>query len=195
MNNQVEQFLLKAKEDASFIQKISAMKTREEVVEAAKAEGIQLTVEDIDAVNEALRQESLKNISKDTPIGQFISKLIEDKSFAELVMSQTDVEEIIRIAGEAGIAITSEDLSEINKAMKGKSPSQNNSVELSEEDLEQVAGGNLFFSPAISLQLPITIPITITAPPPYITTFNPPIMSPQFPQPITITLNDPQIIK
>jgi len=146
MSNPVKQFILKAKENPAFIQKIAALKTREEIVEAAKAEGIELSVEDIDTVNEALREESLKNIPKDTPVGKFISKLIEDKSFAELVMSQTDVEEVLRASKKSGIAITAEDLSEINKiigTMSGAAPAEPSYGELSEEDLEQVAGGFL----------------------------------------------------
>ncbi|KOA20069.1 nitrogen fixation protein of unknown function [Clostridium homopropionicum DSM 5847] len=146
MSNPVEQFILKSKENPAFIQKIAALKTRKEIVEAAKAEGIELSVEDIDTVNEALREERLKNIPKDTPVGKFISKLIEDKSFAELVMSQTDVEEVLRVSKKSGIDITAEDLSEINKiigTMSGAAPVQPSYGELSEEDLEQVAGGFL----------------------------------------------------
>jgi len=146
MSNSVEKFVLKCKEDVAFMQKIAAMKTREEIIEAAKTEDIQLTVEDIDAVNETLKQETLKSIPKDTPAGQFINKMIEDKAFAEKVMAQTESEEVIRIAKESSISLTAEDLAEANKtiaALAGVAPAQQSYGELSEEDLEQVAGGTI----------------------------------------------------
>ncbi|KOA20070.1 nitrogen fixation protein of unknown function [Clostridium homopropionicum DSM 5847] len=163
MSDPVEQFVTKSKEDPAFLEKVSRMKTREEVICAAKTEGIQLTVEDIDAINEALRKENLNTVTKMTPAIKFISKMIENKNFAELVMLQTEIEEVLRIANEVGISITVEDLFEVNKtiaALSVASPTHPSYGQLSEEDLEQVAGGFLNYSITESIVPSATFSIT-----------------------------------
>ncbi|MBK5246748.1 MAG: Nif11-like leader peptide family RiPP precursor [Peptostreptococcaceae bacterium] len=75
-------------------------------------------------------------------IEKLFKKMNEDKSFAEKIMSQTDNEKLIEIAKGEGIELSVNDIDEANeiirKALKAK-----NEGELSEEELENVAGGTI----------------------------------------------------
>jgi predicted ribosomally synthesized peptide with nif11-like leader len=71
-----------------------------------------------------------------------LKKMLEDKSFAEKLLSQTEREKVIEIAGEEGIALTNENIDEINEIIKEIAAKQS-AGELTEEELETVAGGTL----------------------------------------------------
>lgn len=77
-----------------------------------------------------------------------LKKMGEDKSFAEKILSQTEKEKVIEIAKDEGIELTMEDIDEINEAI-GKALQQNNEGELTEEELENVAGGDLLILSSI----------------------------------------------
>lgn len=73
---------------------------------------------------------------------RLFSKMSEDKAFAELILSQTERDMVIELAGKAGISLTPEDIDEANRVTERlRAFYQDN--ELSEEDLEAVAGGVL----------------------------------------------------
>jgi predicted ribosomally synthesized peptide with nif11-like leader len=69
-----------------------------------------------------------------------LKKMGEDKSFAEKILSQTEKEKVIEIARGEGIELTMEDIDEINESIV-KALQQKKEGELSEEELESVAGG------------------------------------------------------
>lgn len=71
-----------------------------------------------------------------------LKKMLEDKSFAEKILSQTEREKVIEIAGEEGIALTNENIDEINEIIREVAAKQS-AGELTEEELETVAGGTL----------------------------------------------------
>lgn len=73
-------------------------------------------------------------------VEMLLKKMGEDKAFAEKILSQTEREKVVEIAEEAGIAITLEDIDETN-AVIAKALKVQNEGELSEEELENVAGG------------------------------------------------------
>lgn len=164
MNSNAEKLIEKLKGDADFQKKIAGLGNKEQVVEAAKAEGIQLSVEDIDAVNIAMQREMVKNIDQSTPAGQFLAKMLGDKEFAERVMIQTEEEEVLGLAKGEGISLTVQDLEEVNQTLAALASGNNAAVaktgELSEEDLEQVAGGFVLSGVTISI---VTSALTVSA--------------------------------
>lgn len=142
--NQIEQMIQKLKEDTAFAGRIAALTTREAVVEEARRSGIELSVGDIDAVNDAMQQELIRSIDQTMPAGKFLHLLLTDQKFAQEVMAQTEVEEVISLAKSQGIDLTEQDIAEVNKtllALSGRTSAAPQNGELSEEDLEQVAGG------------------------------------------------------
>lgn len=145
MNSNVEKMIQKLKENPDFQKKIVAAASREQVIELAKEEGIQLTSEDIDVVNEVSQQDAIANIDQSRPAGKFLAKMLGDKDFAEQVVIQTDPEALLDLAKEEGISLTMQDMEEVNQALIALSGGNNAATveagELSEEDLEQVAGG------------------------------------------------------
>lgn len=72
-----------------------------------------------------------------------LKKMSEDKDFAEKILSQTEREKVIEIAGGEGIELASEDIDEANEAIS-KALQTKKEGELSEEELENVAGGFIF---------------------------------------------------
>jgi len=70
-----------------------------------------------------------------------LKKMGEDKSFAEKILTQTDKEKVIEIARGEEIELTMEDIDEINEAIS-KVLQQKKEGEITEEELENVAGGN-----------------------------------------------------
>ncbi|MDD4565948.1 MAG: Nif11-like leader peptide family natural product precursor [Eubacteriales bacterium] len=88
-----------------------------------------------------------------------LKKMGEDKSFAEKILSQTEKEDVIEIARGAGIELTMEDIDEINESIV-KALQLKNEGELSEEEMENVAGGYIIVGPPIS---PIGLPISTAA--------------------------------
>jgi predicted ribosomally synthesized peptide with nif11-like leader len=64
----------------------------------------------------------------------FVERLTTDEEFAKKVADAPSKEERLRIINEAGYALTASDLSALKAAL--------NVEELSDEDLEKVAGGN-----------------------------------------------------
>jgi predicted ribosomally synthesized peptide with nif11-like leader len=66
-------------------------------------------------------------------IKSFVEKLSTDETFANKLASAATPEERLKIANDAGFAVSASDLSAIKAAL--------NIEELSDEDLEKVAGG------------------------------------------------------
>ncbi len=66
-------------------------------------------------------------------IKSFVEKLSTDETFANKLASAATPEERLKIANDAGFAVSASDLSAIKAAL--------NVEELSDEDLEKVAGG------------------------------------------------------
>lgn len=115
---------------------------------------------------------NLKTQNKEEGImNKTVKKLFEemnkDQKFAEKLLSLRETEEVIALAGEKGIALTGEDIEEANRLIsatldrqKGDGPGG----ELSEEDLEAVAGGfgfmpiNIIRETASALSLPDPYP-------------------------------------
>jgi predicted ribosomally synthesized peptide with nif11-like leader len=98
--------------------------------------------------NELLRNESLAQIDRSTSVGGLVGRMLEDKDFAEQFLRETEVEEAVKVAAQAGLSITEEDIQEANQIL-GRGTSaflRNTGGELSEEDLENVAGGTLLTS-------------------------------------------------
>lgn len=73
-------------------------------------------------------------------VGLLFKKMNEDKAFAERILSQTEMEKVLEVAQEEGIALTLEDIDDAN-AIIAKALEKQNEGELSEEELENVAGG------------------------------------------------------
>ena len=80
----------------------------------AQSQGISLTTEDVDLVNEAIKQEWLESIDTETPAGAFVHKMMMDNNDLQEANQQLQ-----QISGQRG-------------------PTQKG--ELSEEDLEQDRG-------------------------------------------------------
>lgn len=78
-------------------------------------------------------------------IESFLNRIRDDVAFAEKVLNTEDPEKVIVFAENAGIIISVDDLMEI-KATLTNSIEKNSSEELSEKDLESVAGGISNFS-------------------------------------------------
>ena len=168
MKESVNQFIQGMKEDPSFGQKVIECTSKEGVVALAQSQGISLTTEDVDLVNEAMKQEWLESINTETPAGAFVHKMMEDTAFAEKIVTEQDLEEVIKLAAEEGLVLTLEDLQEANQQLQQmtgqRDPTQNG--QLSEEDLEQVAGGFALSSitEAVTMSgLMVSASITITA--------------------------------
>ncbi len=66
-------------------------------------------------------------------IKSFVEKLSTDETFANKLASAATPEERLKIANDAGFAVSASDLSAIKAALSVE--------ELSDEDLEKVAGG------------------------------------------------------
>ncbi len=66
-------------------------------------------------------------------IKSFVEKLSTDETFANKLASAATPEERLKIANDAGFAVSASDLSAIKTALSVE--------ELSDEDLEKVAGG------------------------------------------------------
>lgn len=147
----VEHFIKRMKEDQNFAQKIVMCSTKEQLVKEAKMVGIELREEDINQVKEILRSETLTKTFETTDAGRFILKLMDDQDFALRVLKQPEVEGVIEVAKESGFALSQQDILEADRIL-GTHLGETNSVmnaELSEEDLEQVAGGTLLTSTEI----------------------------------------------
>ncbi|MBK5246749.1 MAG: Nif11-like leader peptide family natural product precursor [Peptostreptococcaceae bacterium] len=81
-----------------------------------------------------------------------LNKMKEDKAFAEKVIAQTETEKVIEIAKNEGIELTIENIDEVNEVLR-QVISKQSEGELSEEELENVAGGTF----AISAMAAITV--------------------------------------
>lgn len=78
-------------------------------------------------------------------VENFLNRIRDDIAFAETVLNTEDPEKVIDLAENAGIIISVDDLMEI-KGTLTNAMKKNNSGELSEKDLESVAGGVSNFS-------------------------------------------------
>jgi predicted ribosomally synthesized peptide with nif11-like leader len=142
-----ELFIQKMKEDQEFALKVLTCTTKEQVVEEAKAVDIDLREEEIDQINQVIKRENLNHIDQSVGSGQLVAKMIEDQEFVQRVLNQKDAEEVIEVAGEAGLFLTEEDVLEAERILGiNLGALRSNSGDLSEEDLEQVAGGTIFTS-------------------------------------------------
>ena len=86
-----------------------------------------------------------------------LKKMKEDKAFAEKVLAQTEKEKVIEIAKNEGIELTLENIDEVNEVLS-QAISKQDEGELSEEELENVAGGT-----CVSLLILGSITATISA--------------------------------
>ena len=145
MNNAVEKFIKKMKEDHEFAEKVGTLASKTEVINAAKEISIELTEDDIDMINKTLLQDSAASLRQSGPTGEFLSKMMTDKEFAERVLSQPDEDSILQISEAEGFHLTGSDIGEINRILSTAGTPAKQDIgmtgELSEEDLEQVAGG------------------------------------------------------
>ncbi|MDD4565951.1 MAG: Nif11-like leader peptide family RiPP precursor, partial [Eubacteriales bacterium] len=81
--------------------------------------------------------------------------------FAEKILSQTEKEKVIEIAKGEGIDLTMEDIDEINEVLT-KALQTKKEGELSEEELESVAGGVIFETTMIVSETLKTTPSIVT---------------------------------
>ncbi len=149
MNEMTQTFIRRMKEDTEFRQKMAQQTSKEAMIEAAAEEGITLTSEDIDEINKTLKKETMDALDAEKASHQLVIKMMEEDAFAEKVMTQTETDDVIQVAKEAGMTLTEEDLQEANAillALMGIRPGAAGKGELSEEDLEQVAGGTALTS-------------------------------------------------
>ena len=165
--NQVEQMIQKLKEDQEFARKISSLPTKEEVVAAALQEGFQISTDDIDGINEAIQQELVNSIDQSVPAGKFLARMLTDQNFAQEVMAKTEVEEVLVLAREQGINLIAQDVAEVNqtlRALSGRSAvSAPQNGELTEGDLEQVAGGTELIRVGESIMMSAVVTATVIA--------------------------------
>jgi len=87
-----------------------------------------------------------------------LMKMGEDKSFAEKILTQTEKKEVIEIAKDEGIELTMEDIDEVNE-MLTKALQAKKEGELSEEELESVAGGVVLEILTVTASLSLTATI------------------------------------
>ena len=73
-------------------------------------------------------------------LGQLQSKLETDKEFAEKLFSLETAEEVQSLLGEQGIEFTLEEIGALREALV-KATAKGAAGELSDEELEEVAGG------------------------------------------------------
>lgn len=91
-------------------------------------------------------------------VEMLLKKMGEDKLFAEKILSQTEKEKVIEIAKEEGIELTIEDIDEVNELLT-KALQARKEGELSEEELENVAGGILLETLVVTASLSVTATI------------------------------------
>lgn len=91
-------------------------------------------------------------------VEMLLKKMGEDKLFAEKILSQTEMEKVIEIAKEEGIELTIEDIDEVNELLT-KALQARKEGELSEEELENVAGGILLETLVVTASLSVTATI------------------------------------
>ena len=89
-------------------------------------------------------------------IEKLFKKMNEDKCFAEKIVSQKENEKLIEIAKGEGIELSVKDIDEANEIVK-KAMEAKNEGELSEEELENVAGGTFAMT---SISITITASVT-----------------------------------
>lgn len=94
-----------------------------------------------------------------TPAEQLLQKMGEDKTFAETILKQSEIENIIQLVKEEGIELTREDIDEANAIIhKAAEISRNNNDELTDKELENVAGGittKLTVLPTLSIAIEV----------------------------------------
>lgn len=95
------------------------------------------------------------------PAIQLLQKMEEDKVFAEKIFQQTEMDDVLRIAKEKGFSLTVEDVIEVNALLNSFLKKNNDFGELSEDDLELVAGGFAF--EALTLTTAVVTIVTATA--------------------------------
>jgi len=85
----------------------------------------------------------------DKSLELLFEKMAEDEEFAKVILSQETSQSVIKIAGKEGIELTEENLNEVGSILKkyrNEDQIEMEEEELSDENLENVAGGSLFKS-------------------------------------------------
>ena len=80
---------------------------------------------------------------------ELIKKMQADKDFAEKILTCKENDELIALAKEQGIDLTLENIIELNEALQLANRMEEG--ELSEEELEQVAGGTFVLTTVLAL--------------------------------------------
>ncbi|MEG6523044.1 Nif11-like leader peptide family natural product precursor [Desulfotomaculum sp. 1211_IL3151] len=81
----------------------------------------------------------MSNINE-VAIVQFMEKIGQDKDFAEKVLATQSPEDVQKLANEAGVSLTMDDIM-ASKEVLYKALDKANQSELSDDELESVAGG------------------------------------------------------
>lgn len=86
---------------------------------------------------------------------ELIKKMQDDKKFAEKIMTCKENDEVIAFANEEEIDLTLENIVEVNETFKFAQRMEDG--ELTEEELEQVAGGTMEVIATIALAATATV--------------------------------------
>ena len=90
---------------------------------------------------------------------ELIKKMQDDKDFAEQILTCKENDEAIVLAKEQGIDLTLENIVEVNEVLQFAQRQQDG--ELTEEELEQVAGGTGEWATAATAIMLTTVTLTI----------------------------------
>ena len=79
----------------------------------------------------------------------FVDRINEDETFRDQLVAAGDNEARVSLAQDAGFDVTAEDLAELRR--------QNNVEELSEDDLQKIAGGGTTGTTVSAVTLTVTL--------------------------------------
>ena len=85
----------------------------------------------------------------DKSLELLFEKMAENEDFTKVILHQKTSEDVIKIAGQEGLELTEENLNEVGNILKkynNEDEIEMEEEELSDENLENVAGGSLFKS-------------------------------------------------
>ena len=93
---------------------------------------------------------------------QLIKKMQDDKNFAEKILTCTENDEVIALAKEEEVDLTLENIAEVNEVLQFAQRMEEG--ELTEEELEQVAGGTIeWVLTAMSVSTVVSVAVTTAA--------------------------------
>ena len=146
-----KEFFTKMAGDEELAEKIKAAGTDvDELIRLGREKGLEFTAEDLKAVHD----ETGKLVGEGLQV--FLEKVSTDKKLARKVEEAgTDVDEIIRLGKENGCEFTAD------KLMALQNLTVKSDVELSDEELEKVAGG--FVTLGVALVATIAAAIVVSA--------------------------------